>query len=209
MAENNPANQNTSTTEGNQTDNQNNNQQTAGGTQPSGGEKKYTEEEMNGISKRNSEKAVKKMLKDLGIEDQEKARAILKKAAEEEAAQNASAGNDNVSEQLRTMLAAERAEKERAVLEAVFLAERVDPAKISKAVRLIDLEDCRDDEKKFDRAKAQEAVKALLKEWPELAPKADNSNVGFTIGSDGQQTEGGSSAKNTKAPAQKSWNRFN
>lgn len=91
MAENNPANQNTSTTEGNQTDNQNNNQQTAGGTQPSGDEKKYTEEEMNGISKKNSEKAVKKMLKDLGIEDQEKARAILKKAAEEEAARLTSA----------------------------------------------------------------------------------------------------------------------
>lgn len=203
MAENNPANPNTNPTEGNP-----NNQQATVTTPPSD-EKKYSEEEMNGISKKNSEKAVSKLLKELGITDKEKAKSILQKAAEEEAARQASTGNDNVSEQLRSELAAERAEKERAMLETVFLTEKVDPAKISKAVRLIDLDDCRDDEKKFDRTKAQEAVKALIKEWPELAPKAEVGNVGFTIGSDGQQTEGGSSAKTTKAPPKKSWNRFN
>lgn len=204
MADN-ATNQATSQVEGNQT----NKQQTTVET-PLAAEKKYTEEEMNGISKKNSEKAVNKLLNELGITDKEKAKSILQKAAQEEAAQQASTGNDNVSEQLRSELVAERAEKERAMLEAVFLTERVDPAKIAKTVRLIDLDDCRDDEKKFDRTKAQEAVKALLKEWPELAPKTDAGNVGFTIGSDGQQTEGGNnSAKTTKAPPQKSWNRFN
>lgn len=203
MAEN-ATNQNASQVEGNQTNNQQTTVETSAET-----EKKYTEDEMNGISKKNSEKAVSKLLKELGITDKEKAKSILQKAAEEEAAQQASTGNDNVSEQLRSELAAERAEKERALLEAVFLTEHVDPAKVSKAARLIDLDDCRDDEQKFDRTKAQEAVKALLKEWPELAPKAEAGSVGFTIGSDGQQTEGGSTAKTTKAPPKKSWNRFN
>lgn len=204
MADN-ATNQSTSQVEGNQ----NNNQQTTVDTPPAA-EKKYTEDEMNGISKKNSEKAVKKLLNELGITDTEKAKSILKKAAEEEAAQQASTGNDNVSEQLRSELAAERAGRERALLEAVMLTEKVDPAKIEKAVRLIDLEDCRDNEQKFDRTKAQEAVKGLLKDWPELAPKADDKNVGFTIGSDGQQTEGGgNTAKTTKAPPKKSWNRFN
>ncbi len=37
-------------------------------------EKKYSEEEMNGIVKKNSEKAVNKLLKELGISDREKAK---------------------------------------------------------------------------------------------------------------------------------------
>lgn len=43
-------------------------------------EKKYSEEEMNGIVTRKSEKAVQKALKELGITDREKAKEVLKNA---------------------------------------------------------------------------------------------------------------------------------
>ncbi len=181
-------------------------------TQVAQDEKKYSEAEMNGISKKNSEKAVNKLLKELGITDREKAKQILKQAAEQEAgsdAQTSSTGNEDVNAQLQSELAAERAQKETALLEAVFLTEKVNPAKVAKAVKLIDINDCRDDDGKFDLAKASEAVKALLKEWPELAPKDENSNVGFQIGSDGQQATGGSKAAEKKTAPKKSWNRFN
>ena len=42
-------------------------------------EKKYSEEEMNGISKKNSEKAVAKVLKELGITDRVKAIPTLRR----------------------------------------------------------------------------------------------------------------------------------
>lgn len=42
-------------------------------------EKKYSEEEMNGISKKNSEKAVAKVLKELGITDRGRAIPILRR----------------------------------------------------------------------------------------------------------------------------------
>lgn len=184
-------------------------QQNTTGQNPTA-EKKYSEDEMNGISKKNSEKAVNKLLKELGITDKEKAKQILQKAAQEEATQNTSTGNENVAEQLQSQLAAERAEKERALLESVLYTEKVTPAKIAKAVKLIELEDCRNEDGVFDRAKASEAVKALLKDWPELAMKEDQTNVGFVIGSDGQQNaNGGNPAKKTKTTPQKSWNRFN
>ena len=43
-------------------------------------EKKYTDDDVNNISKKNSEKAVNKLLKELGITDKEKAKKILAEA---------------------------------------------------------------------------------------------------------------------------------
>lgn len=48
----------------------------AANTEP---EKKYSEEEMNGISKKNSEKAVAKVLKELGITDRVRAIPTLRR----------------------------------------------------------------------------------------------------------------------------------
>lgn len=175
-------------------------------TQP---EKKYSEDDMNNIVKSKSEKAVNKLLKELGITDREKAKAILQKAAESEQTPDSTDTGNDASAQLNSELAAERTEKEYALLEAVFLTEKVNPAKVAKAVKLIDLEDCRDDEGKFDRSKATEAVKALLKDWPELAPKEDSSGVGFKIGSDGQTNSTGGNTTAQKSAPKKSWNRFN
>ena len=39
-------------------------------------EKKYTDDDVNNISKKNSEKAVNKLLKELGITDKEEAKAL-------------------------------------------------------------------------------------------------------------------------------------
>lgn len=43
-------------------------------------ENKYTDDDVNNISKKNSEKAVNKLLRELGITDKEKAKKILAEA---------------------------------------------------------------------------------------------------------------------------------
>ena len=55
---------------------------------PVGSEKKYSDEDMNNIVKRNTSKAEQKLLKSLGITDVEKAKGILKAAAEAETSEN-------------------------------------------------------------------------------------------------------------------------
>lgn len=75
------ANEPNNSTQGSQTDPQTQNNQNGGNT-GTVAEKKYSEEEMNGISKKNSEKAVKKFMKELGITDVDKAKEILAKATQ-------------------------------------------------------------------------------------------------------------------------------
>ena len=77
----------------------------AANTEP---EKKYSEEEMNGISKKNSEKAVAKVLRELGITDKVKAKEILSKAAAEEAANSENNGTGEEMSQIQQALAKER-----------------------------------------------------------------------------------------------------
>ena len=162
-------------------------------------EKKYTDDDVNNISKKNSEKAVNKLLKELGITDKEKAKKILAEAAAAEGVSQ-SVGQDD------TKVAELTANLENSVLENIMLAQQVKAEKVARAVKLIDRADCLDDEGKFSRDKATEAVKKLFEEWPELAEKADGKHVGFTIGGDGQQNTAPAPADK---PKQKSWNRFN
>lgn len=174
-------------------------------------EKKYSEEDVNGIVKKNSEKAVNKFLKELGISDKEKAKQILAKAAEEEAKNQTATetANANAEAQRVAEMDGIKAENHRVRIENLLLTSSVKPEKVERASKLIDIEDCLDEDGNFDKGKAEEAIKALIKEWPELLPsKADESTVGFTIGGDGQQTrkETGSAKKHLP---QKSWNRFN
>lgn len=86
----------------------------AANTEP---EKKYSEEEMNGISKKNSEKAVAKVLKELGITDKVKAKEILSKAAAEEAANS---GNNGTGEEMSQIQQALAKERERAGLKCLL-----------------------------------------------------------------------------------------
>lgn len=170
-------------------------------------EKKYTDDEMNNIVKKNKEKAVSDFCKELGITDREKAKQILAGAKPDDDSKHGD--DDDGGEQLTQQLMHERAEKERAIIENVFLSRSADPKKVERAARLIDPSEIRDENGKFDRKKAEEAVDALLKEWPELKKAQVDSKTGFVIGSDGSQ--GGTDGKTNKQkpPAQKSWNRFN
>lgn len=210
MAENNnPANgaENNNGAQNNEGAANNNGTQNTGGAQE---EKKYTETDMNNISKKNSEKAVAKALKDLGITDTEKAKAILAKAASDEAAaakKDDPAGENQIQE-LNKRLSQATESANNAVLENLLLMANVKSDKIARAARLIDKNDCLDENGAFSRDKAGEAVKKLLEEWPELAPKEEGGGVGFRIGGDGEQN-GGKPAAKEKQPAQKSWNRWN
>lgn len=211
MAENNnPANgaENNNGAQNNEGAANNNGNQNTGGAQD---EKKYTDADVNNISKKNSEKAVAKALKDLGITDPEKAKAILAKAAaEEEAAAKASAAaGDNQIQELNEKLSQATESANNAVLENLLLMANVKSDKIARAARLIDKSECLDEDGKFSRDKASEAVKKLIEEWPELAPKEEGGGVGFRIGSDGNQNSDGKSGTKEKQPAQKSWNRWN
>ncbi len=174
-------------------------------------EKKYSEEDVNGIVKKKSEKAVEKVLKELGISDREKAKSILAKAAEEEAKNQTATetANANAEAQRVAEMDGIKAENHRVRIENLLLTSSVKPEKVEKASKLIDIEDCLDEDGNFDKGKAEEAIKALLKEWPELLPsKVDESTVGFTIGGDGQQTKKETSSAK-KHIAQKPWNRIN
>ena len=173
-------------------------------------EKKYTEEEMNVISKKNSEKAVAKLLKELGITDKVKAKEILAKAAEDEAkaANSENNGTGKEMSQIQQALAKERERADGAVLESLLLAAHVDAKKVTKAARLVERDKCVDDDGNFDREKASAQVAELLKEWPELIAKADEGNVGFVIGGDGKPGAEQKKTPEKKVP-QKRWNRFN
>ena len=177
----------------------------AANTEP---EKKYSEEEMNGISKKNSEKAVAKVLRELGITDKVKAKEILSKAAAEEAANSANNGTGEEMTQIQQALAKERERADGAVLESLLLAAHVDAKKVMKAARLVERDKCVDDDGNFDREKASAQVAELLKEWPELVIKSDEGNVGFVIGGDGKPGAEQKKTPEKKVP-QKRWNRFN
>ena len=172
-------NKNVETTEGQGNEEQNEQ------TQP---EKKYTDEEVNNISVKNSKKAVAKLMKELGITektDRAKVKELIEKAQldkQEEPETDGAEQNSRVAAEL----AEARAMAEGAVLEALMLAAHVKADKVSKAVKLIDRADCLDDDGKFSREKASAAVTELLKTWTELTDKAEDRGPGFTIGGDGQ-----------------------
>lgn len=176
-------------------------------------EKKYTDDDVNKISTKNSAKAVAKLMKELGITDKTdraKAKAILEKAALDEAAAHKDDGaNDNNAQtsQFAAALAEAQATAENAILENILLAAHVKAEKVERAAKLVDRKDCLDEDGNFDREKATAAVTALLKDWTELVEKTEDGKTGFTIGADGQQDKSKETTK--KGTAQKSWNKFN
>lgn len=174
-------------------------------------EKKYTDEDVNNISTKNSAKAVAKLMKELGITDKTdraKVKALLEKAALEDDAKGTGATEDAQASQLAAALAEAQATAENAILENILLAAHVKAEKVARAAKLVDRKDCLDEEGKFDRDKASAAVTELLKDWTELIEKAEDGKVGFQIGADGQQ-DNKSKKTTTNGAAQKSWNRFN
>lgn len=150
-------------------------------------DKTYTNDEVNAIVKKNTDKATAKLLKDLGITDVEKAKGILAKASEEESKNNPDTKVEEENSALKEQLAQAQHSHELATLENVLLLSEIKSDKVEKAVRLIDLDKCRDEKGVFSKEKAKAEVEALLKDWPELKKSASGKGGGFTIGSDGKE----------------------
>lgn len=149
-------------------------------------EKKYTDKELNDISLKNEQKALAKQLKDLGIDDVEKAKSILAKAKEDE--------KKSKSVDEKTQEALKKAEK--ATLEAIntkienaLLRKNVKDEKITRAVRLVDKKNILDENGTLDESKLNTEIEDLLKDFPELVSKSDDNKKTFKIGDDGKEEQ--------------------
>ena len=171
--ENNSTNQ---TTEANDTKQANTNTQAE--------EKKYSDKEVNDISTKNVSKALAKQLKELGIEDFEKAKSILAKAREEEEK------NKSVDEKTQEYI--KKAEKANLAamnskIENALLRKKVDDGKVARASRLVNKENIIDEHGEIDENKLNSEIEAIIKDFPELIPTTDAAKVGFKVGGDGKQ----------------------
>lgn len=148
-------------------------------------EKKYTDKQLNDISLKNEQKAVNKMLKDLGItmDDVEKAKGILAKAREEEASKSV---DEKTQEQIKR---AEKAELDaiNSRIENAMLRKGIKDEKVERAVRLVDKKNILDEKGQLDQSKLNTEIEELLKVFPELIEKSQDEKVGFKIGADGTQ----------------------
>lgn len=149
-------------------------------------EKKYTDKQLNDISLKNEQKAVNKMLKDLGItmDDVEEAKGILAKAREEKEA--AKSVDEKTQEQIKR---AEKAELDaiNSRIENAMLRKGIKDEKVERAVRLVDKKNILDEKGQLDQGKLNTELEELLKEFPELIEKPQDEKVGFKIGADGKQ----------------------
>ena len=155
-------------------------------------EKKYSDKEMNDISTKNVSKALAKQLKDLGIEDIEKAKSILAKAKEEEEA------NKSVDEKAQELTS----QRDKAIAEAInsrienaLLRKGVKDEKVERAVRLVDKNNILNEKGEIDSSKLTTEIEAMLKDFPELVASKENTNVGFKIGGDGKEDKNNQSAE--------------
>ena len=149
-------------------------------------EKKYTDKELNDISLKNEQKALAKQLKDLGIDDVEKAKSILAKAREEE--EKAKSVDEKTQEAIKR---AEKATLEaiNAKIENALLRKNVKDEKVTRAVRLVDKKNILDEDGSLDQSKLDTEIEELLKDFPELIGKSDDDKKGFKIGSDGKEEQ--------------------
>lgn len=146
--------------------------------------KKYSDKEVNDISTKNVSKALARQLKELGIEDVEKAKSILAKAREEE--------EKNKSVDEKTQEAIKRAEKAtlaamNSKIENALLRKKVDDGKVARATRLVNKENIIDEHGEIDENKLNSEIEAIIKDFPELIPTTDTTKVGFKVGGDGKQ----------------------
>ena len=149
-------------------------------------EKKYSDKELNDISLKNEQKALAKQLKDLGIDDVEKAKSILAKAKEDE--EKAKSVDEKTQEALK--------KAEKATLEAIntkienaLLRKGINDKKVTRAVRLVDKKNILDKDGEIDQSKLETEIEDLLKDFPELINKTDEDKKGFKIGDDGKEEQ--------------------
>lgn len=175
-------------------------------------DKTYTDDEVNSISKKNADKATKKLMKDLGIEDVEEAKTILanaraekekNKSAEDRANDLTRALSDKDSEISKT-----KSQLVDALLENRLMKQGVDSSKIARAVKMIDTSSVLNDDSEVDSDLMNTEIEKLLKEFPEFKTKSDTEekNKGFRFGSDGKDDKG--KIKQEEPIQSKRWNRF-
>ena len=173
-------------------------------------EKKYTDDDVNKISKKNADKATKKLMKDLGIDDIEEAKNILANARAEKEKNKTS--EDKTNELTNSLSEKDKIINQKndllvsALLENSLMHEGVEPSKISRAVKMISTASVLNEEGDIDKDLMKTEVDKLLKEFPEFKKKSEEStNKGFKFGSDGKQ-DTGKTQENTSSV--KRWNRF-
>lgn len=149
-------------------------------------EKKYSDKELNDISLKNEQKALARQLKDLGIDDVEKAKSILAKAREEE--EKAKSVDEKTQEAIKR---AEKATLEaiNAKIENALLRKGINEKKVTRAVRLVEKKNVLDKDGELDQSKLETEIDDLLKDFPELIRKNEEEKKGFKIGDDGKEEQ--------------------
>ncbi len=167
-----------------------------------GSDKKYSDEELNGIVAKSNSKTEQKLLKALGITDVEKAKSILKEAAEKEAKEN-----DGTAEKDETLKkAVQRAV--RAEVKNILAENGLTGNRAERMLGLINLKSCTDEQGEVNTENVNAEIEAVKKDFPELFNEEKETNLGFKIGSDGLQEELESIVKEP-VQSKKRWNRFN
>lgn len=152
-------------------------------------EKKYTDADVNNISKKNSDKAIAKLLKDLGIDATDEGKAAAKKAiADAKAAAEKEKPAENKAAEDGSKLAAAVQRAVTAQGTIALIGKGVPADRAGRFAKLLDLSDVADENGDIDTDKMAAAVDSLLAEWPEALPKAEE-RVGFKVGSNGKETK--------------------
>jgi len=158
------------------------------GKEPDGKEeKRYSDSEVNAISLKNSNKAIKKALEELGIDPTDEGRAAAKDIiakAKAEAAKRAETVQDGSKEKLSAAI--DKAVQAHGML--ALVARGVPADKAGRFAKLLDLKGVADENGEIDEGKLSAAVEDLLEEWPEALPKAEEK-IGFKVGSNGKETK--------------------
>lgn len=102
-----------------------------GAENPGVKEKKYTDDDVNNLIKKNKEKAVNDFLSEYGITDREAAKKALASAQQGSGGTSERAAEDKQPD-FKGMLLKERADKERVLIENIFLTRSADPKKSKK-----------------------------------------------------------------------------
>ena len=147
-------------------------------------EKKYSDKELNDISLKNSKKAEAKLLKELGIDDVEKAKSILAKAKEDE---EAAKSQDEKTKELTESRDKARLEAINSKIENALLRKGVSDSRVERAVRLIDKTNILDSNGNIDGSKLTTEVEDVIKDFPELIAKGEETKKGFQVGGDGKE----------------------
>ena len=147
-------------------------------------EKKYSDKELNDISLKNEKKALAKQLKELGIDDIEKAKSILAKAKADE---EANKSQDEKTQELTKSRDKARLEAINSKIENALLRKGVSDARVERAVRLIDKTNILDTNGDIDSSKLTAEVEDVIKDFPELIAKGEDTKKGFQVGGDGKE----------------------